>query len=157
MVYHQSDKDGCQKIEGNAPCHRYAERRIGQQLPGFQPSGKHDENTLPEDIGQPVKRVTDADKKRLLARSKPQHIKAVGSNIVRCRAECQQPEEGERQLRVIVGGDKESDACKPCPDEELHADDPPAFRLQQVDERTPKRFDHPGQIQPAGVERDLGI
>ena len=42
-------------------------------------------------------------------------------------------------------------------DEQLHADDPPAFRLEQVDERTPQGLNDPWKVQPAGVQGNFRI
>ena len=60
-------------------------------------------------------------------------------------------------MKEIFRGDGEGNACQSCTDEHLHGDNPPAFGLDEVDERTPQWLDDPGQVEPAGIEGQLGI
>ena len=41
--------------------------------------------------------------------------------------------------------------------QELHRDDPEPLRPEHVDEGAPERLDHPGEVEPGGVEGDVGI
>lgn len=57
----------------------------------------------------------------------------------------------------MVGGDGEGNTGQPRTDKHLHGDNPPAFGLDEVDERTPQWLDDPGQVEPAGIEGQFGI
>lgn len=123
----------------------------------FQAAGEHDEQALPGDGGDAVEGAADADVHGLLVWREGEHVEAVGGDVVRGRAEGHQPEEGECPLQGVGRGDGECDSGQRRAYDELHRDDPPSLRAHQVDDGTPEGFDDPGQIEPRGVERDVGI
>lgn len=151
MVKPHGKKDAGKHKEGDGPrvwnvaCHR------------FQPACQHDEQPLSGNGGNTVKGAADTYKQCLLVRIERQHVKSVGGNVVCGRTKGEQPEQGERQLKEIFRGDGEGNTCQSCTDEHLHGDNPPAFGLDEVDERTPQRLDDPGQVEPAGIKGQLGI
>ena len=54
-------------------------------------------------------------------------------------------------VKEMRGRNGECDTCQSGAYQHLHSDYPPSFGFQQVDERTPKRFDYPRQIKPTGI------
>ena len=47
--------------------------------------------------------------------------------------------------------------AQPGADQQLHRPDPAPARAEQVHDRRPQRLDHPRQVEPARVERDVGV
>ena len=56
-----------------------------------------------------------------------------------------------------MGRQGERHAAERGSDEQLHRGNPPTFRLDEVDERAPQRFDDPRKVEPRGVERDFRV
>ena len=85
------------------------------------------------------------------------HIEAVGRDVVGGAAEGDEEEEAHGGLKPESRRQRERNACQCCSDERLHRKYPPALRLQQIDERAPQGFDHPGKRQPSCIETHFGI
>ena len=123
----------------------------------FEVTGKDDEPALGPDRGDAVEGRPHPGKGGLEILRQPQHVKAVGGDVMGCRAEGHQPEEGKGILEEPAGRDGEGDAGQGRSDEELHQKDPVALRPEEVDKRAPERLDHPGKIEPACVKGDVGV
>ena len=123
----------------------------------LEQSGQHDEQSLSGNGGEAVERTPDAHEQGLLVGGESEHVEPVGGDVVCGRAERHEPEDGQCGLEEMVGGESERHARQSRSQKELHADNPPPFGSQQVDKRAPERLDDPGQVEPAGVERHVGI
>ena len=75
-----------------------------------------------------------------------QHVEAVGSDVVGGTGKGHQPEEGQRPLQPVRGGNCEGHTTESRTNEQLHGDDPPTLGADDIDERTPQWFDNPGQV-----------
>ena len=104
-----------------------------------------------------TRRVTDADEKGLLLLVKSQHVESIRRDVMRGGAEGHQPEEGQGTPQEEIARQGESHTRHTRSDQQLHGIDPPTFRANQIDKGTPDGFDHPGEIEPAGVERYVGV
>ena len=62
----------------------------------LQQTGNEDKPALPEYRGKPVERTSDTHEKRLSFTGQGQHVKTVGSYIVRSRCKSRNPEHGQR-------------------------------------------------------------
>ena len=59
--------------------------------------------------------------------------------------------------RKCGAGSVSATIASAAPTHELQRHDPAALGAQQVHQRAPQRLDDPGQVQPARVQRDLGV
>jgi len=84
-------------------------------------------------------------------------IEAVGCDVVCGTGKGQKPEESQRPLKPERCRQREGNAGKASADEQLHHKHPPTLRAYGCDEGTPKRFYHPGQIEPRSVESKVGV
>ena len=151
MIKEEGQKDGSRQKEGDGPG--------GGDIvtASFEVTGKDDESALGPDRGDAVEGRSHPDKGGLEMLRKPEHVKTVGGDVMGCRAEGHQPEEGKGVLEEPGGRDGEGDAGKRCPDEELHQEDPVALRPEEVDKGAPEGLDDPGKIEPACVKGDVGV
>ena len=117
----------------------------------FEQSGENHQQTLSGYGRDSVKGAADTYVHRLVVGIESQHIKSVGCYVVGGRTECDQPENGECYLKEMRSRNGECDTCQSGAYQHLHSDYPPSFGFQQIDERTPKRFDYPRQIKPTGI------
>ena len=123
----------------------------------MQETGKRNQAALAHNHRDAVECRTYAYEEGLVVRIEPHHIKAVGRHVVRRAAESQQPEEADGPLKPQRRVDRKGHTGESRADKQLHDDNPPAFRLHEVEERTPQRFDDPRQIEPRGVEGNLAV
>ncbi len=143
-------------------CHRfrgavqpYIDR--GESAVAFNIPGKDDEQSLACDHSHPVERAPDPDKPGLIVFIEPNHVKAVGSDIVGSRTECHQPEECQCVSEKGRHRDGQCDATKSSPDNQLHRHNPEALGSQDVDNRTPERLNHPWKVEPARIQGNIGV
>ena len=123
----------------------------------FQIARQHHQQSLPRQHRDPVERIANTDKKGLLLLRKSKHIKTISGDIMRRRAESHQPKEGQRKTQEEIARQGKGHARHAGANQELHRDDPPPLGLDQIDKRAPNRLDHPREIEPARVQRDLGV
>ena len=151
MIERQQHKDYRHDAEGDGPRH-------GDVASGlFQKACQDDQQTLSCYGGDTVEGAADAYVERLLVVVEGVHIIAVGCNVVGGRGEGYQPEGRQRELEEERCGQREGDAGKADGDDKLHGDRPPALGLHQIYKGAPEGFDDPGQVEPAGIQGDIGI
>ena len=137
--------------------HRRRPRDAGAARAGLDRAGEHHEEPLPRDRGDAIEHAADPDEERLLPLRGGQHVEAVGRDVVGGGVEREEPEERHAPLDEMRSRDRERHAGEPTADQELRPPDPAAARAQQVHDRRPQRLNHPGQVEPARVERDVGV
>ena len=152
VIKPDANEESCKCIENKCPC-----IDDGDVERMFQQSGKRHKSTIHEDDGKTVESVTKPYILRLVVFVKLNHVETVGRNVVRGTSKCHQEEEEHRTLKPECSGQSEGNACQCAAHEHLHGEHPPAFCLQKVDERTPKRLHHPRQCKPPCVETHFGI
>lgn len=159
MVVDKQQYEECrQQVESDRPRLGYGlARRQGGGIMYFQYSGDHDEESLSGDDGKAVESVADTDEIGLFFFLQSQHIETVGGDVVGGGAESQQPQTGEAIADRMRPGEAERHAAESRTDDDLHDDDPPSFGFQKVYQRAPQGFDHPREVQPAGVKSDVGV
>ena len=86
-----------------------------------------------------------------------EHVEAVGGDVVGGRGEAHQPEYGQGELEEERRGDGKGDAGQCESYDPLHGECPPALGADNVDKGAPEWLDDPGEVQPAGVEGDVGV
>ena len=123
----------------------------------LQRAGQINEPALTRDHRETIKRAAHPDKRGLLMRRQGEQIKSIRRDVMRRRAEGHQPEDRQRVAEKIRPGHGQSHQRQRGADHELQADNPPAFGAEQVHQRRPQRLDDPGQVEPARVERDVGV
>jgi len=138
----EGDEEARHAIERDAP------RIADISCEDLEIASQHDEQSLAHDGGDAVERGADAHEPGLLVLFEPQHVEAVGGDVVGGTGEGHQPEEGQGALQPVGGGDGEGHTAEGGAYEQLHGDDPPAFGLDDVDERAPQGFDDPWQVEP---------
>ena len=122
MIKEEGRKDGSRQKKGDGP-------GCGDIMSAsFKKTCKDDEPALGSNRGDAVEGCSHPDKGGLEMLWKPQHVKAVGSDIMGCRAEGHKPEEGKGILEETGSRDEERNAGQHRPDEELHQKDPVALR-----------------------------
>ena len=133
--------------------------RVGDAVAKYhlQIAGYHHEYALGEDRGQAVKQRADTHERSLLMGIKAKHIEAVGRDAVAGTRKGDHPEEEQRALQPKRGRYREGYSAEGSAQEHFRQHDPPAFGFHHIDERTPYRFQYPRQIEPRGIEGDLGI
>ena len=122
-----------------------------------QAAGQVDQAALAADHGQAVEQAAHAHERRLFARVQGQHVKTVGRDVVRGRGKGQQPEHGQAHLQELGARQGQRHRGQRSAERKLQGHDPAAFAPEQIHQRAPQRFDHPGQVQPTGEQRDVGI
>ena len=150
MPQPEGEEGACKDEEGDAPGH-------GNGLGLLQPAGKHDEETLSDDVADAIEGAADTYVEALVVGAEAKDVEAVGSDVVGGAGEGENPEEGQRALQPVGCGEGEGDAGKPCSDEQLHQQHPPALRLDGSDEGAPQGLDDPRQVEPGGIESQLGV
>ena len=124
----------------------------------LQLSGDDDEQALSGDHRDAVERAAHADERRLLVLLESEHVETIRSDIVRRRAERHQPEDRERVLEERRDGDGERHGRQ--------ADAPMISCIATIQNRFVRNSSmsglqsglmHPGKVQPARVERDVGV
>lgn len=123
----------------------------------LQPPRQHDEQPLSGNGRDAVERAADAHVERLFVGCEGEHVEAVGCDVMGRGTESHQPEQGERGTEEPVERQRQGNPGERGADEQLHGGNPPAFGLHQVDEGTPEWLDDPGQVEPAGVEGNVGV
>ena len=104
MIKEEGRKDGSRHKEGDGP-------GCGDIMTAsFEVTGKDDEPALGPDRGDAVEGRSHPDKGGLEMLREPQHVKAVGGDIMGCRAEGHQPEEGKGILKEPGSRDGERNA-----------------------------------------------
>jgi len=151
VVGRQRDEACAQRTENDRPGQRGLAAALGQ------PARQIDQPALARDHRQPVAGAAHTDERGLRALRQRQHVEAVGGDIVGGRCKSQQPQQRQRHLQQARPGQRQRNASQRGADHELQRDDPAPFGAEQLDQRAPQRLDHPGQVEPAGVERDLGV
>ncbi len=104
MIKEESSKDGSHKKEGDGP------RSADIMAASFKKTGKDDEAALSRDHGEAVEGCSNPNISGLEVLGEPQHVKAVGSSVMGCRAEGHQPEEGKGILEESSSRDSERNA-----------------------------------------------
>ena len=103
----------------------------------FKEAGERHERAVHEDDGESIERIAQSDVLRLVVLVKLYHVEAVGRDVVCGTGERHCEEEEHRALKPERRRQREGDASQRTAHEQLHREHPPAFCLQQVDERTP--------------------
>ena len=118
---------------------------------------KHHQQTLTYDGSYTIECASYAHEISLFVLVETEHIETIGSDVVSGTRESHQPEERQRALKPIRSGNGEGHTTKSRSDKQLHGNNPPALGLDDIDEGTPQGFYHPRQIEPGGIERDVGV
>ena len=103
----------------------------------FQPACQHNQDSLPEDIGETIASVSDAYEEGLFFVVEAKHIKAVSRNVMRGRTECHQPKECKSELHIVWSRDKKGNTGETGSNQTLHGNNPGTLCLDQIYERTP--------------------
>jgi hypothetical protein len=88
---------------------------------------------------------------------KAEHVKSVRGDVVGGRTERHDPKKGQGIADESRRRDREGHTGERRADHQLHRDDPEPLRPEHIDERAPEGFDHPGKVEPTGIESDIGI
>ena len=104
MIKEEGRKDSSRHKKGDGP-------GCGDIMTAsFEVASKNDEPALGPDRGDAVEGCTHPDKGGLEILRKSQHVKAVGGDVMGCRAEGHQPEEGKGILEEPASRDGERNA-----------------------------------------------
>jgi len=120
-------------------------------------AGNDDQQALGGDGADPVEGAADADERRLLVLSETEHVEAVGGDVVSRRTEGHQPEQADGVLEKPRRRDGQGHAGQHHADQRLRDQDPEALGLEHVHEGAPQGLDHPGQVEPARIQGDVGV
>ena len=118
-------------------------------------TSQHHQESIHEDDGKAIEGISQTHKLGLRMLIQLYHIETIRRNIVGGTTEGDEEEETHRCLEPEGSRQRKGDSGKSCSDERLHRQYPPALGLQQVDERTPQRFDNPRQGEPSSIETHL--
>ena len=94
----------------------------------FQPACQHNQDSLPEDIGETIASVSDAYEEGLFFVVEAKHIKAVSRNVMRGRTECHQPKECKSELHIVWSRDKKGNTGETGSNQTLHGNNPDITR-----------------------------
>ena len=92
---------------------------------------------------------------RLIAERNRRHEHAVGDDVLRGRGKPRDPKEGEREGEKAGDRERKGDHAEGGHHQKLHRDHPIALRFERLEERRPERFQHPRQVELAGVDGDV--
>ncbi len=137
--------------EHDRPRQRHVAREIAER------AREIDEAALARDHPHAEEGAPHADEGRLLVLLERQHVEAVGGDVVGRRGEGEQPQDRERHLEEMRHRQRERHQRQRGADRELHREDPDALGREHVDERRPDRLHDPRQVEPARVQRDVGV
>ena len=146
------DEESRQSIENEAP-----RKRLVVAPEALQHTRQGDEHTLSEDDGDAVERVAYAHKQALLVLVELKHVIAIGRHIVGGTEEGHEEEAAHGALEPEGRVERKGNARQRGAHQQLHDDYPPALGAIEVDKRTPDELEHPRQLQPSGVDANLGV
>ncbi len=123
----------------------------------YKDSREVNQSTLTGNGGHTPESIADTNKKRLFVGIQPQHIEAVGCNIVRSRTESNKPEKDQAPLYKIRCRNGKPGQRQQHTHQHLHGHSPKPFGTNIVDKRSPEGLNNPGKVQPAGIQGNIGI
>ena len=144
--------------------HRMVGRRLGQgeqMIQCYHDKGRGEQaehqRPRPGHIARPFLQCACQIDQPALAGDHREQVKPDCRDVMRRRAERHQPEDRKRQAKKNRGRLGQRHQGKRDANHKLQADDPETLGPEHVHQRRPERLDDPWQIQPARVERDLGV